>query len=98
MADRVRRVSDNHPNVQTTLFLAPLAVVYQQSVHQVFVLIHLEGICQADALKRRVFTAFQVMIGCFDVDGSDVVRQQDDLIGVKLLPVLALKLFRFDQA
>ena len=61
-------------------------------------LIHLEGICQADTLKRRVLTAFQVMIGCFDVDCSDVVRQQDNLIGVKLLPVLALKLFRFDQA
>ena len=61
-------------------------------------LIHLEGICQADTLKRRVFTAFQAMISCFDVDCSDVVRQQNDLIGVKLLPVLALKLFRLDQA
>ena len=51
----------------------------------------LEGIRQADAVKGRIGGAFALcgMIGIFDIDGGDIVGQQDYFIGVQLRRVFA---------
>jgi hypothetical protein len=51
----------------------------------------LEGIGEADAFERQVFVLTpiraQAVEGFFDVDGGDVVGQQDDLVGVEFVLV-----------
>ena len=85
-------ISDNDTDVQGFLPFAACAVVHQHFVQHVACLVHLEGISQADAFKGNVWDVVwniavnvacqYAVVGRFDVDGGDVVGEQDDFVGV----------------
>ena len=93
----IRWVADNHADVQGFLPFAARAVVHQKFVEQITFFVHLEGIGEADTVKRRVLAAVgcipanmgldNAVIGRFDIDGCDVVGEQDDFIGVNFVLV-----------
>ena len=83
----IRRVANDDADVQGFLSFAAGAVVHQHFVEVVAFFVHLEGVGEADAgeglvCRRLVFAACQVVVGGFDVDGGDVVGEQDDFVGV----------------
>ena len=93
----IRWVADNHANIQRLLPFAAFAVIFHCAVQQVVFFVHLEGIGEADTVKRRVLAAVgcipanmgldNAVIGRFDIDGSDVVGEQDNFIGVDFILV-----------
>lgn len=74
------------------------AVVLQQGIHQVFLLVHLECVGQAYAFKRLVLAAHIAVIDSLDVDGGDVIGKQHDFVGVDFLLVLVWQFLGGDQA
>ena len=83
----IGRVADDDADVQGFLPFAAGAVVHQHFVEIVAFFVHLEGVGEADAgeglvCRRLVFAACQVVVGGFDIDGGDVVGEQDDFVGV----------------
>ena len=82
----IGRVADDDADVQRFLPFAAGAVVHQHFVEVVAFFVHLEGVGEADASKGfvccLVFVCRQVVVGGFDVDGGDVVGEQDDFVGV----------------
>ena len=93
----IRRVANNDANIQLFLPFAAFAVIFHCAVQQVVFFVHLEGIGEADTVKRRVLAAVgcipanmgldNAVIGRFDIDGCDVVGEQDDFIGVNFVLV-----------
>src|SRR5436305_1264326 len=75
-----------------------MAVVGHQIGNEVTVLIiELEGVSETDAFEWHVIAAGSTMIGGLDVDRGDVVGQQNDLIGVNLVPVFVLQFVRLNE-
>ena len=71
-------------------------------VHRVARLGQLEGVGEHDAVERLVLRILpragqRLAVGVLDVDGSDVVGQQQDLVGVQFFPVLARQVVRANQ-
>ncbi len=69
----------------------------QHQVDQIFFFIHLEGIGKTDSFERLVGSTNDAMVDRFDVDGCDVIRQQDNLICVYFVAVLVCHLFGVNQ-
>ena len=71
-------------------------------VERVVVLADLEGVGEDDAVERAAYVAAsgsaRRVVGGLDVDGGDVVGEQQDLVGVQLAGVLAGQVVRLDQA
>ena len=69
---------------------------------RVVVLAHLERVGEHDAGERLVAVAASAaarsVVGGLDVDRGDVVGEQQDLVGVQLVGVLAGEVVRLDQA
>ena len=65
---------------------------------QVAFFVELEGVGEADALEGFVFPADESVIDGLDVDGGDVVGEQDDLVGVELVLVLCGAVRLADEA
>ena len=59
---------------------------------QVFFLVQREGIRQANPIERQIVAAHDVMVDLLDINCGNVVRQQDNLVGMNLLLVFVGKL------
>ena len=99
----IGRVANDDADVQGFLPFAAGTVVHQHFVEVVAFFVHLEGVGEADAgeglvCRRLVFAACQVVVGGFDVDGGDVVGEQDDFVGVYFGAVFLRQAFARDDA
>ena len=65
---------------------------------QIVLLVHLEGIRQAQASKWNVITFPEAMESGLNVNGRNVVGQQDNFVGVNLVTIFVFQLFRGHQA
>ena len=97
---RPRRVADDHSDVQPLLTLHALVVAGEELVvHRVAGFVRLERVGQDDVGERLVtLRSRRVVIRRLDVDGGDVVRQQNHLVGVNLFRVFAPQVVRLHQA
>ena len=92
LAHRPGRVADDHADVELPLARRALVVLREEpgaSAGPAFR--ELERVGENDAREGLVGTgsAGEVVIGALDVDGRDVVGEQQDLVGVQLGRVLA---------
>ena len=108
MADGIRRVTNDHIDGR---ILLPLngGVVFAENVEvrNIAVFVDLECIGKRDIHKRHVvwnrFTVAlrgfltQGVISGLDIDGGDVVGQQHDFCGKKLVGIFACHIFWFDE-
>ena len=103
LSDRVGRVADD--DVDGGGVLAGDAFVVLGEDHRiqaVAVLGDLEGVGEDDAFERAVlggcFFAGEGVVGGFDVDRGDVIREEHDLVGVELTGVFAGQILRGDES
>ena len=98
LAHRVGRVAHDHADGQGVLDAHAVGVVAEHLlVEGVALLGHLERVGEHGSLEGLVGAARARVVGLLDVHRHDVVRQQQDLVGVDLLGVLAPELLRGDQ-
>ena len=70
----VRRIPDNHPNIQSLLPFTTFTVIYQNLTDQIILLIHFKGICQANPFKWRVLWFFRdAVIHRLNINGGNVI-------------------------
>ena len=86
---RPRRIAYDHPDARILLLHALLGVLRKNVRDQVWTVLHFECVRQDDPWEALVFVRpYGGVIGRFNVDRRDVVRQQHDLIGVDFRRVL----------
>ena len=96
---RVRRIPDDHANVEPLLAIGPRVVAGEdQRVDHVVGLVHLERVGEHDPRERLVLaTRVLALVGGLNVDCGDVVGEQRDLVGVQFRAVFAFERVGTDQ-
>ena len=98
LPNRIRRVSHDDTDVEGLLAFAAVAVVGEEIADEVTFFVELESISETDALEGFVFPADESVIDSLDVDGGDIVGEQDDFVGVDLVFVFVRELLLADEA
>ena len=101
MSHRIRRISNNHPDWCFLLLLQALGVLGEELREDIIIpmLIQLEGISQTDAIIHLVFLRMHnIMIDSLDIYIGYVVRQQNDLVAMDFVLVLAQHVFLLNQS
>ena len=71
-------IAHNHFDFEALLPFATAAVGFQHIAYQIVFFVELEGVGQANAIERLIFTFFcahEVVVHRFDVNRGNVVRQ-----------------------
>ncbi len=97
LPNRIRRIAHDDAHIQFLEALSPIRVVSEEVADEIGFL-QAEGVGEADALEGLVFPADDAVIDGFDVDGGDIVGEEDDLVGVDLVFVFVRELFLGDEA
>ena len=103
MTDGIWRVADDDGDGGVVLGEDTLGVGAEFLVVEEVIgldLAHAEGVAEDDAGEGGVFllAALAVVEDVLDVDGGDVVGEEDDLVGVELLGVFAVEVVVADEA
>jgi hypothetical protein len=106
LSGRVRRVAEDHADVERPLLCRPLVIHWEHvpDAGAVARLAELEGVSEHDAGERLVTGVGAADAGTFlavgglDVHGGDVVREEQDLVGVQLLGELAVEVVGANEA
>ena len=73
-----------------------------QSFHiVVLIFVQLECVCQADAVEGRIgfcILAHSIVVGVFNINGRNIISQQNDFVCMQFFFILALQIFMLDQS
>ena len=101
MPGRVRRVADDHPNVESVLGDDPFVVVFEDAGRVIHVVVFggLEGVGEHDAGERLIRCPLhQVVVGGLNIHRRHIVGEQHHLVGVQFIPELPFQIRRLNQA
>ena len=105
---RVRRIADNHLNIQFFLAFTARAVIHQQLVQYIAFFIHLKRIGQTNAVKGNILAALcsftvdiavqQAVVSGFNINRGNVIGKQNNFVGMNFVTVFFRQLFRRNNA
>ena len=100
LPDGVRRVADDDANIGFILFVNGKGILHHKAEKILDGGIGVEGksIGQTNAVEGEIILIARAGVeGVFDVDGGDVISQQDNLIGVQFVLILATEILIVNQ-